>query len=1093
MDISKWAFNNRNLIQFLIAVLVVGGAWSCYRMSKLEDPEVNVKLAMIVTTYPGASAHQVELEVTDVLEKNIRTMGDIESIESYSYNDLSLIQVELISTVKDEAVEQHWDLLRRKVETARASLPEGAAAPIVKDDFGNVYGMFYALTGEGLAERELSNYAELIKRELNDIEGIDRVDLYGKRPECIDILLMQDHMANLGVKPAEVLATLNGQNKTTYTGYYDNGDRRIRVTVSDKFRTVDDIGSMLIQGHDDDRLRLRDIARIERSFETPVRNELFFDSQRAIGLLIAASGDADIIKVGAEVERTMSRLLETRLPAGVFINKVFNQPDRVGDALGTFAINLVESVVIVILILMFTMGFKSGLIIGYSLVITVFGSFLFLQYMDGTLQRVSLAAFILAMGMLVDNAIVIIDGILVDLKAGKPRMEAMTAIGRQTAMPLLGATLIAILAFLPIFLSPDTAGVYTRDLFIVLAVSLMLSWVLALVHVPLMADRRLKPSSTVIARSEPSTVIQSEAKNLGGINVDVNEILPPYGRLNDKGAILNDKTNDKENARREYPVREYPGHIYATQRTVLKFCLQHRWGSVMAMLALLLLSLLGFRYMKQGFFPDMVYDQLYMEYRLPEGTNSTRVAADLREIETYLKTREEVTHVTASVGGTPGRYNLVRSIANPSLGYGELIVDFTSPDALIANMDDIQTYLTAHYPDAYVKLKRYNLMYKKFPIEAQFLGPDPAVLHRLADSARVLMENTPEVCAITTDWTPDVPVLTVEYDQPAARALGLSRSDVSISLLTATGGIPIGTFYEGIHRDNIYLKCVDEKGEAIEDLNNIQVFSQLPSLNGLMNEELLVKLKTGNIDKEALVESIMGSTPLQQMSKRIDVRWEPSVVPRYNGQRSQRVQCSPAPGIETEKAWQTVSAKIGQIPLPEGYTLQWQGEKRASTQAMKYLFQNFPLAIILMIAILIRLFKDYRKPAIIFCCLPMILVGVVIVMLLTGKVFNFVAIVGTLGLMGMLIKNGIVLMDEINLQIRQGVEPVTALVDSAQSRLRPVMMASLTTILGMIPLLPDAMFGSLAAAIMGGLLFSTVITLFFIPMLYALFFKIKVL
>ena len=496
--------------------------------------------------------------------------------------------------------------------------------------------------------------------------------------------------------------------------------------------------------------------------------------------------------------------------------------------------------------------------------------------------------------------------------------------------------------------------------------------------------------------------------------------------------------------------------------------------------------------MKQGFFPDMVYDQLYLEYKLPEGSNSTRVVKDLQEIESYLKTRKEITHVTASVGGTPGRYNLVRSIANPSLAYGELIIDFTSPDALINNMDEIQTYLTQQYPDAYVKLKRYNLMYKKYPIEAQFLGPDPAVLHQLADSARAIMERTPEVCLITTDWNPDVPVLTVEYDQPAARALGLSRNDVSISLLTTTGGIPIGTFYQGIHKDNIYLKSVNEKGEPIEDLNNAQIFSQLPSINGLMDKEFLVKLKSGNLDKDEVVETLMGSTPLQQISKKIDVRWEPSVIPRYNGQRSQRVQCSPLPGIETEQARQSIATQIENIPLPEGYSLQWQGERKASTQSMKYLFQNFPLAIILMIAILIMLFKDYKKPLIIFCCMPLIIVGVVIVMLLTGKVFNFVAIVGTLGLIGMLIKNGIVLMDEITLQISQGTEPVTALIDSSQSRLRPVMMASLTTILGMIPLLPDAMFGSLAASIMGGLLFGTVITLFFIPVLYALFFKIKV-
>lgn len=1039
MDISKWAFQNRNLVYFLVAVLLFGGALSCYQMSKLEDPEIKVKLAMVVTTYPGASAHQVELEVTDVLEKSIRSMGHIDNVESYSYNDLSLIQIELTPTTQDDEVEQCWDMLRRKVNDARASLPNDAGTPIVKDDFGNVYGMFYALTGDGLNDQELADYAELIKREISELEGIDRVDLYGKRPECIYISLLQDRMANLGVKPAEVLATLNGQNKTTYSGYYDNGDRRIRVTVSDKFKTVEDIGNMLIQGHDNDQLRMRDIAQIEKGYEEPTRNEMFFDSARAQGILVAASSGTDIVKVGTEVERKLVQLKATRLPAGVECHKVFYQPERVGVSLGTFVINLIESVMIVVLILMLTMGFKSGVIIGVCLIVTVFGSFLFLQIMGGTMQRVSLAAFVLAMGMLVDNAIVIVDGILVDLKNGKERIEALTAIGRQTAMPLLGATLIAIIAFLPIFLSPDTAGVYTRDLFIVLAVSLLLSWILALVHVPLMANRILHPAVEVSATGK----------------------------------------------------REYKGRIYALLRASLRLGLTHRWSFVIAMLVLLGLSLFGYRYMRQGFFPDMVYDQLYMEYKLPEGNNSTRVAKDLKEIESYLRTRPEITHITTSIGGTPGRYNLVRSVANPSLAYGELIIDFTAPDELVDHMDEIQRYLTQHYPDAYIKMKRYNLMFKKYPIEVQFTGPDPAVLHQLADNARNIMENTSEVCLITTDWEPKIPVLSIEYDQAAARALGLSRNDVSMSLLSVNGGIPIGSFYEGIRRENIYLKCLDEKGRPIEDLGNTQVFSSLPSLNGLLNEETLVKLKAGTLSKEDLVESLMGSIPLKQISKSIHIRWEDPVVPRYNGQRSQRVQCSPAPGIETEKARQVIAQKIEQIEIPEGYALHWQGEKNASDQSMKYLFKNFPLAIILMIAILIMLFKDYRKPAIIFCCIPMVIVGVVAVMLLTGKTFNFVAIVGTLGLIGMLIKNGIVLMDEITLQIHQGIDPITALIDSSQSRLRPVTMAALTTILGMIPLLPDAMFGSLAASIMGGLTFGTLITLLFIPILYALFFHIK--
>lgn len=1040
MDISKWAFNNRNLVYFLIAVLIAGGALSCYQMSKLEDPEIKVKLAMIATTYPGASAHQVELEVTDPLEKAIRKMGNIDNVESYSFNDLSLIQVELKSTTTNDEVDQMWDVLRRKVNDARASLPKGANAPMIQDDFGNVFGIFYALTGDGLNDRALSDYAELIKREVSEIDGVERVELYGKRKECINISLMQDRMANLGVNAAEVLTTLSGQNEITYSGYFDNKDNRIRVTVSDRFKTVEDIGRMLIQGHEEDQLRLSDIAKVEKSYEEPTRNELFYDGERSIGILIAASYSSDILKVGKAVEQQLAHLKETRFPVGVSCNKVFYQPERVGSALSTFAVNLVESVVIVIVILMITMGFKSGLIIGISLIVTVFGSFLFLNGLHGTLQRVSLGAFILAMGMLVDNAIVIIDGILVDLKAGKPRMEALTAIGRKTAIPLLGATMIAILAFLPIFLSPDTTGVYVRDLFIILGVSLSLSWVLALIHVPLIANRYLHP--------------KVEQESEGGRRI-------------------------------------YKGKAYAWLRSSLKWSLTHRYTFLLIMVGLLAVSLFGFRYMRRGFFPDMAYDQLYMEYKLPEGTDYSRIERDLNEIQAYLKTRKEVTHITASVGGAPGRYNLVRSIPNPTLSYGELIIDFTSSEELINNMNEIQQHLSEQYPDAYVKLKRYNLMFKKYPIEAQFLGPDPAVLEQLADTARQLMAQMPEVCLITADWEPKVPVLKIDYDQSAARSLGLSRKDVSLSLLAATGGIPIGNFYEGIHSNSIYLKCLDEQGNAIEDLGNTQVFSTIPSVSRLASKELLYKLKAGTLSKSDMVEQLLASTPLRQISRSIDLEWEYPVIPRYNGQRSYRVQASPAPGLETEAVWQKVSQQLEQIQLPDGYRLQWQGEKSASTKSTKYLFQNFPLAIILMIAILIMLFKDYRKPAIIFCILPMILVGVIAVMLLTGKTFDFVAIVGTLGLIGMLIKNGIVLMDEITLQLESGMAPITALIDSAQSRLRPVMMASLTTILGMIPLLTDPMFGSLSATIMGGLLFGTLVTLLFIPVLYALFFHIK--
>lgn len=1041
MDFGKWAFNNRLLVYFLVAVFMLGGAYACYDMSKLEDPEVKVKLAMVVTTYPGASAHQVEMEVTDVLEKSIRTMGDLDNIESYSYNDLSIIQVELRSTVSNAEVEQCWDRLRRKVYDAQSLLPQDANTSITKENFSLVYGMFYVLTGDGLSDRELNDYAELMKRELSNVDDVDCVDIYGKQKDCIHIRLLQDKMASLGVLPAEVLATLNGQNKTSYAGYYDNGDQRVRVTVADKFRQVEDIKRMVIQGHEDDQLRLADIAEVEKSTERPVRNAITYDGKPALGILVASSSTSDIVKVGKAVEKRIAELKEERFPTGVDCHKVFYQPERVTESLGQFVLNLIESVLIVVIVLMFTMGFRSGLIIGASLTVIVFGSFLVLGNVDGTMQRVSLGSFVLAMGMLVDNAIVIVDGILVDIRRGKPRMEAMTDVGKRTAMPLLGATGIAILSFLPIFMSPDTAGIYVHDLFVVLAVSLLLSWILALTHVPLMANRLLCSSAA----------------------------------------------DDGQSAEAQL----YQGRIYHLLGSLLHFCIRHRWSTTMVMVGLLVLSVMGFPFVRQGFFPDMTYNQCYMEYKLPEGTNSTRVEKDLQSIEAYLHTRPEVTHVTASIGGTPGRYNLVRTVSTPSLSYGELIIDFTSAEDLDKNIDDIQQYLTAHYPGAYVKVKKYNLMFKKYPIELQFQGPDPAVLHALADSARNIMEHSGKVHLITTDWEPKVPVINVDYDQESARRIGLSRSDLSLSLMTAGGGLPVGNFYEGVYPNTIYVKCVNEKGEAVDNLQDLQVFSAMPSLMGLASEENLVRLRTGTLTKDQLLSDLMSTTPLRQVSREVKVEWEDPVVPRYNGQRMQRVQCTPCPGLETEKTRAALAREIEKIQLPAGYTMTWQGEKIASDRSMKYLFANFPLAIILMIAILIMLFSDVRKPLIILSCLPMIFVGVVLTLLLTGKTFTFVAIVGALGLIGMVVKNGIVLMDEITLQLSQGVPPIQALVRSSQSRLRPVMMASLTTVLGMIPLLSDAMFGSMAVTIMGGLLFGTLITLLFIPVLYAMFFGIR--
>ncbi len=1036
-DLGSWALCNRKLVYFLVAVLIAGGIFAYRDMSKLEDPEIRVKQATVVTVYPGASAHQVELEVTDPLEKSIRSMGDVDNVTSRSMNDLSIINVQLSTLVQNEEVEQCWDMLRRKVGDVQTRLPAGCSGSVVMDDFGDVFGMVYAMTFDGYSDSEAGRYAELIKREVQKIEGISKVNIYGRRAECIDINLYEDRLSSLGVHPAEVLATLQGQNKTIYSGYYGSGDARIRVTVDDRYRTVEDIGALLLQGHENDQLRLRDIADIRESYEDPVRNQLRYDGERALAISISAKSGTDITKIGRQVDRLMERLEADRLPAGMEVSKVFFQPERVRVALNTFLVNLIESILIVVVLLMFSMGFRSGYILGTSLLVTVLGSLLILWMFDGTLQRVSLASFVLAMGMLVDNAIVILDGIQVGLQRGMDRRAALTEIGRRTAMPLLGATLIAILAFFPIFLSPDTAGIYVRDLFIVLAVSLLLSWVLALTLVPLQADRSLR--------------IKAEA---GGRD-------------------------------------PFDNKAYRALRRTLRWVLSHRWISLSAGAALVAASLLCARYVPRGFFPDMDYDQLYIEYKLPEGLNSTRVSSDLADIERYLMGRDDVTHVTTSIGGTPSRYNLVRSIADPSLSYGELIVDYTSPDALVSSMDEIQNYLNVNYPDAYVRLKRYNLMYKKFPIEVEFLGPDPAVLRDLTGQALGIMNESDEVWMETSDWEPRVPVLNIGYDQPIARSIGLSRQDIALSVMTATDGIPTGVFYEGSDSRSIRLRCVDRDGEPIESLQHTPVFGLAPSIGGL-DRQTIQGLMTGTVTEEDLLAAALGTVPLSQAVDGVRIGWEEPLVIRHNGERSMRAQCNPLPGHAVENARRDIAGRIEAIELPEGYSMHWEGERSASQDAMKYLFKYYPLAVILIIAILIMLFKDYRKPTIIILCIPLLAIGIVAGMLASGKTFGFVGIVAALGLVGMLIKNGIVLMDEITLQMESGKKPVDALLDSSTNRFRPVMLASLTTILGMIPLLGDSLFGPGAVVIMGGLLVGTLITLLFIPVLYALFFRIRI-
>ncbi|PID28599.1 MAG: multidrug transporter AcrB [Candidatus Cloacimonadota bacterium] len=1030
MRLTEPAFANKALLYFLLTAIVISGIWSFGKMSKLEDPEIKVKQAMVITKYPGASAHEVELEVTDILEKEIRSMGDLEEITSRSLANFSEITVHLKTTTPDNEVEQKWDLLRRKVNNAKLKLPEEAFDPVVLDDFGDVYGMFYALTSDGYDYEEMNRYAKMIQNELLSVESVKKVEIYGYRNSSVNIYISENKIAKLGVHPAEILLTLKSQNKKVYPGNFDAKSEKIRISVNDQLKTIEDIQNLIIQGHEADQIKLKDIAEVKKEAESPYNRIMRHNGKPALGISISMESGGNIINLGKEIEKRLQEL-KSRIPAGLEMEKIFFQPEKVENSINQFLINLVESVAIVILVLMFTMGLRSGILIGSGLVLSILGSFPVLFIAGGTLQRVSLASFIIAMGMLVDNSIVVVDGILVDLQHKMPRKKALLNTPDKTAIPLLGATLMAIFAFLPVFLSPDTAGTYTRDLFIVLAVSLLFSWILSITQIPVFSEKFL---------------------------------------------TLKSKHED---------TKPHDNKVHRLFRSSLIWSMNHRFMTILIALLLLASSLYCFRFLQRAFFPDFVYNQVYIEYKLPEGTSIDQVNSDLINISSDLRAMKEVTNVTSSLSSTPSRYNLVRRMAHVSTSYGELIVDFTDYKTLLKVKPKIQKYFEENYPSAEIRINHYNLIVlTDYLVEVLFTGPDPAVLRSLSEKAENIMRKNPKVGIVRNNWEPKTKQIIADYSQPLARKAGISRSDISYSILAATDGFPVGNFYCGGEIFPMKLRIMNADGSKIGNLKDIPVWSI--GLPHIPVSELLRR----EIPLNEFKENLIGSVPLAQVTKSVKTEWAEPLIQRYNGERAILAQCDPAPGYKAEEVRSEILDEINSIELPEGYNMIWKGEYYNQTQAMKYIKMFLPVAVILLVIMLILMFKDFKKPLVILLCIPLAVIGMVYGMLITGKLFGFVSIVGAIGLMGMMIKNGVVLIEEIELEIKAGVDAYKAVIESSVARMRPVMMASLTTILGMIPLINDPMFGSMAVTIMGGLSVGTVITLVFLPVLYTVFFKI---
>lgn len=1027
----------------LMAAILVAGVLSFVQMPKLEDPAVSAKQAMVVVPWPGASAHEIELEVAQLMEDELRALPDVNKVKTECRNGSAMFTVEFRMTVPEKELEQYFDLLRRKVNDAAARLPQGCYSPIVVDDMMDVYGIFYALTADGYDYPEMYKYAKYIRRELLSVKGVKRINIIGNRDEVINIILSKEQITRNGIVPTQIMSALQTAGKKVNAGKYRSGDENIALYVGSSVESEEDIRNMLIQTLDGKRIRLGDIARVERTYSEPQRNGFFVDGRPALAICIAMEKSAIVPDVGKAVDAKLAETMKN-VPVGFETEKIFFQPDKVNEAVSSFMWNLVESVAIVILVLIFTMGFRSGLIIGFGLVLTVAVSFPILLAFGTTLQRISLGAFIVAMGMLVDNAVVIMDGILIDKKRGLGPETYLYRIGRNTAMPLLGATVIAASTFLCVYLSPDTSGEYAGDLFLVLCVSLLASWVLALVQVPICAKSWL-PKQEKTTDGETGTVMNS------------------------------------------------PVHRFV--RRTITFLIGYKRTTIIASFTLLALSIFGMTKVKNLFFPDFDYKQFVVECFFPSATDADVVRDKLLDMSKQLSKNPEIERVTVSQGSAPAHYCLVRPMTSGGDCYGELIVDCKDYNTVLEQIPEIRKQLREQYPEAYIRIRKYNFSIStSHTVEVEFAGPDPAVLRRLSAQAEEIMRRSPYIDAysVQNNWKPAGKAFVFDYVKQDALRSGIERSDVANALLAATDGMPVGVLNDQERMVPLNLQVRNDNGSRINNFDEIPVWSMMNV--HLSNEEMQSALSGGQTMSE-LQDKIFRAVPLSNVVDDVRLDWDEDLVMRLNGQRVIEAECDPNPDnpyATPAKAVNSIKDEIEAIHLPDGYSMRWVGEGEVQGEAIGNLMKYVPITIFLILVILLLLFNSWRKVILILLCFPFVFCGITPSLLLSGQPMTFMAIIGMMGLIGMMVKNAIVLVDEINrLQKEENASPFTAVVEATVSRVRPVLMASLTTIVGMIPLVGDPMYSSMAITIMGGLAVGTIITLILLPLFYSTLFRIR--
>lgn len=1012
MNIPKYSLENKKVIYFFLAIMLIGGVLAFFKLPKKEDSPFVIKQAVLMTQYPGADPLEVEKLVTEPIEREIQSMSDVFQIKSESYFGMSKITIELDPTIPPENMPVKWDELRRKVSNIQPKLPSGASSISVSDDFGDVFGIYYALTADdGFSFREMRDWAQKIKTELTPIDGVQKVFLYGEQTEVVNVSISVPKLANLGIDPNMIQQTLQTQNLLVNTGEITTGAYQLRVRTEGTYNSIDDIRNQLIVTKNGNEVRLGDIAEIERGYLNPPNNLMRVNGMRAIGIGVATGAKDDVVAVGNAVEERLGEM-KSLFPVGMELESIYPENRIAHDANNGFIINLIESLLIVIVIIFMVMGTRAGMLVGSSLLFSVGGTLLIMLVMGVGLNRTSLAAFIIAMGMLVDNAIVVTDNAQIGIKRGMSRYQALIDGATKPQWALLGATFIAVCSFLPMYMAPASVAEIVKPLFIVLAVSLGLSWILALTQTTTFGNFILKEAAP------------GETKN------------------------------------------PYDTKLYHKFELFIQKLIKRRFVTLTTVITTLVISFVVMALMPQSFFPIMNKPYFRADLIFPEGYSIREVEKNVLKIEEYLKNNENIKSYSVTMGGSPVRYYLASSSMGPKPNFANILIETKEAEDAPAEESKFYDYMVGNYPDILTRSSLFALSpVPDAAIEIGFIGDNIDTLVSLTEQAKEIARKYDMVMEVRDSWGNKVPVWKPNFSQEKGLRLGITRQQVAYSLRSATNGIPLGEYREGDLFMPILMKDAELDSMNLNDVKTLPVYSAK--------------------GKSVKVEQVIDNFPLE---------YDFNVVKRYNRQRAMMMQCEPKRGANTMEAFSHLWKEIQEnVKVPEGYKLQYFGEQLEQDKGNNAIAANIPLMFGLIYVTLLLLFpQHYRKPVLIMLMLPLIFIGVVLGLIVFGKSLDFFAMLGLLGLIGMNIKNAIVLVDEIGLLQSGGMEPLKAVIEATKTRIVPVTMASGTTILGMLPLLGDAMFAGMAATIMGGLLISTILTIFVLPVAYCIFFKIKI-